>query len=201
MINTRQFAEQHLHLEDPALLQEIEQICSIQSVKQGTHIIDAGTQQMQLVFLYSGLFRSFTPGSGSRETTDSFSFRIGDPLLGSFDLQAPACRSIEAMEDCLVFSAPMPFVHSILSRYPEASNGYTRIIQNALTRCWTMKLILQKCNSRARYQWFLDEYPSLSGRVPQKYISSFLGTTPENLSRIRSNPPASRTPAPSVSIP
>ena len=40
-------------------------------------------------------------------------------------------------------------------------------------------------SSAERYQAFLDDYPFLQGRVKQSYLASYLGMTPESLSRIR----------------
>ena len=37
-----------------------------------------------------------------------------------------------------------------------------------------------------RYVYFLDTYPELQNRVPQKMIASYLGITPQTLSSIRS---------------
>lgn len=38
-----------------------------------------------------------------------------------------------------------------------------------------------------RYAIFLEEYPTLESRVKQHMIASYLGITPESLSRIRKN--------------
>lgn len=42
-------------------------------------------------------------------------------------------------------------------------------------------------NATERYLEFRKRYPDLSGRIPQRYIATYLGITPESLSRIRSS--------------
>ncbi|MEC4678113.1 MAG: Crp/Fnr family transcriptional regulator, partial [Nitrospirota bacterium] len=39
--------------------------------------------------------------------------------------------------------------------------------------------------ARERYLYFLEQYPKLSSRLPNTQISSYLGITPEFLSKIR----------------
>ena len=42
-------------------------------------------------------------------------------------------------------------------------------------------------NDTERYLEFRKRYPDLSGSIPQRYIATYLGITPESLSRIRSS--------------
>jgi CRP-like cAMP-binding protein len=44
---------------------------------------------------------------------------------------------------------------------------------------------LMSSSAKERYEMFLETYPLLSNRVPQKMIASYLGITPEALSKIR----------------
>ena len=39
--------------------------------------------------------------------------------------------------------------------------------------------------ARQKYQEFVRRYPDLALRVPQRYVASYLGITPQSLSRIR----------------
>lgn len=48
------------------------------------------------------------------------------------------------------------------------------------------ELELLKSSAEERYLHFLTDYPGLVQRVPQYHIASYLGITPESLSRIRS---------------
>jgi CRP-like cAMP-binding protein len=44
---------------------------------------------------------------------------------------------------------------------------------------------LMSSSAKERYEMFLETYPLLPNRVPQKMIASYLGITPEALSKIR----------------
>ena len=44
---------------------------------------------------------------------------------------------------------------------------------------------LQKQTPAKRYETFLEQFRVLSQRIPQYYIASYIGVTPQSLSRIR----------------
>jgi hypothetical protein len=45
--------------------------------------------------------------------------------------------------------------------------------------------MLMSASAKERYDFFLDAYPELPNRIPQKMIASYLGITPQALSTIR----------------
>jgi CRP-like cAMP-binding protein len=47
--------------------------------------------------------------------------------------------------------------------------------------------MMLSATAEERYRYFLEQYPDLTKRVPQWMIASYLGITPESLSRIRNN--------------
>ena len=67
----------------------------------------------------------------------------------------------------------------------EVTKLYNELLIKALNEHWKLKQILNSYTAVQRYQWFLDEYPGLIGKVSNKYIASFLGMTPVTLSRLR----------------
>ena len=48
-------------------------------------------------------------------------------------------------------------------------------------------IMLMSMSAQKRYEHFLETYPDIPNRVPQKMIASYLGVTPEALSKIRGN--------------
>ena len=63
---------------------------------------------------------------------------------------------------------------------------FRKIFQNALVS--HQKRIMENISSSAesRYRSFRQNYPKIELMVPQKYIASYLGITPEFLSKMRS---------------
>ena len=46
-------------------------------------------------------------------------------------------------------------------------------------------IMLMSSTAKERYEFFLETYPELPNRVTQRMIASYLGITPESLSKIR----------------
>ena len=46
-------------------------------------------------------------------------------------------------------------------------------------------IMLMSASAKERYEYFLDAYPELPNRIPQRMIASYLGITPQALSTIR----------------
>ena len=180
-----EFTVQYLHLRNPDLISEISQAGKESFLKRGTLLLHAGELQREFSFLIDGLLRGFTVGTDGRDSTDCFAFQRYHPALGCFRLDAPARISIEALEDSTIFSLPVSFLHRIMEQYPEAAQSYSALLSGALDRHWSVKYALRQLNTKDRYRWFCQTFPELQHRISQKHIASFLGTTPENLSRIR----------------
>ena len=46
-------------------------------------------------------------------------------------------------------------------------------------------LMMMSTSALERYEFFLETYPQLGGRISQKLIASYLGITPQALSKLR----------------
>jgi hypothetical protein len=73
----------------------------------------------------------------------------------------------------------------LLERLPKFERYFRIIFQNSLIT--HQNRIIQSYSSTAdeRYLAFREKYPNLEQYVPLKYIASYLGITPEFLSKIR----------------
>ncbi len=59
--------------------------------------------------------------------------------------------------------------------------------QNTAQRVTQMAKSLITYKSKQRYLNLIENHPRVIHRIPQKYIASYLGLTPESLSRLRKN--------------
>ena len=61
---------------------------------------------------------------------------------------------------------------------------YNKMLSISLKKVIEHNRILSDYEVQERYQWFLETYPGLFELVRKKDVASFLGMTPESLSRV-----------------
>ncbi len=105
--------------------------------------------------------------------------------LGSFHTVKPSALCIDALEDTVVLQIHQSDLISLYKAAPKFDRIFRVLVENAFIRM--QDRLLQNISSTAeeRYQSFLDVYPHLINRLSQVQIASFLGITPEFLSKLR----------------
>jgi CRP/FNR family transcriptional regulator, anaerobic regulatory protein len=105
--------------------------------------------------------------------------------IGSFHENKPSELNIDALEDTMVLQISYENLLSLYKQAPKFDRIFRILIENSLVSL--QKRLLQNISSTAeeRYFTFLENYSHLTNRLPQTQIASFLGITPEFLSRLR----------------
>jgi CRP/FNR family transcriptional regulator, anaerobic regulatory protein len=105
--------------------------------------------------------------------------------IGSFHERKPSELDIDAMEDTMVLQISHENLLSLYIKAPKFDRIFRVLIENSFVSL--QKRLLQNISSTAeeRYLTFLDNYAHLANRLPQTQIASFLGISPEFLSRLR----------------
>ncbi len=166
---------------------EADRYFKTETLKKGDFFSKAGRISDRLGFVNSGLLRSFYTIKG-KETTTFFQMQgsIAAALM-SFLQMKPAIENIQALEDSelVVISRK-----NLLNLYDE--NWKWQQVGRVITERYYVKMeertiSLQSLSAQEKYENFLLEFPELIQVVPLYYIASFLGISPETLSRIRKN--------------
>jgi len=105
--------------------------------------------------------------------------------LGSFHGLKPSTLNIDAIEDSVVLQINRDNLISLYTSAPKFDRIFRVLIENSFVRL--QERLLQSISSTAeeRYQSFLTNYPHLVNRLSLVQIASFIGITPESLSRLR----------------
>lgn len=162
-------------------------ICTEASYMRGDYFVREGSVCTKLGFLTSGISRVYHLAN-DKEYTSYFNFTERNRMVSSFEsflTQKPSKESIHFLEDAsliLINRADFYNLYSKSAAFQEMGRKlaeYNYIL--AMERIYS----LQHDTALMRYEKLLHIYPDLVNRVPHHYIASYLGITPESLSRVR----------------
>jgi len=103
----------------------------------------------------------------------------------SMYFQEPSRLRIDAIEDTTAVMVGQDFVDAACAVSPQFAKSNTTLLHNHIRHMQDRIALLLGARAEERYQKFIAMYPDLTLRVPQRMIASYLGITPESLSRVR----------------
>jgi CRP-like cAMP-binding protein len=143
-------------------------------VKKGQILQREGDFNTKVYHVESGLLRSYSIDENGKEHI--FMFAPENWLIGDGVQKDEPCQLfIDALEDSVII--PIKKDSPILSD----SNKLVRrveVLQNRIIK-------LMSASAIERYEEFIETYPNIVQRVPQRMIASYLGITPEALSTVK----------------
>ncbi|MCD6013359.1 MAG: transcriptional regulator, Crp/Fnr family [Flavipsychrobacter sp.] len=161
-------------------------VLTVRSYRKGDFLVREGDVCNYVSFINNGLIRVYYLVDG-KEKIVRFSNEINYVSdYESFLTRRPALTFVQAMEDTEVVDISYPDLQMLYQKVPEA---------NVLGRMIAEQLFIFMCNSNRagikesiseRYTNLIAQQPWLLQRVPQYMIASYMGITPEALSRVRS---------------
>lgn len=155
-------------------------------VKRKQFILQKNDVCNNYTFIISGLFKMYTVDKNGDEHILHFASEnewICD--INSFHSKKPSLLYIEAIEPSIIIQIDNSNLMYLFTHYQKFERTFRVLIENKFMELETR--ILQNISSKAeeRYQFFLEQYPNICNRIPNVLIASYLGITPEFLSKIR----------------
>lgn len=155
------------------------------NIKRRQFILQEGDVCRHYNFVISGLFKMYAVDKNGTEHNIQFASEnewITD--IGSFK---PSRLYIEAIEPSVILQIEKSNLLYLYTHFPKFDRNFRVIIENKFIELENR--VLQNISSTAeeRYHTFLGQYPKLSNRLPNTQIASYLGITPEFLSKIRNS--------------
>lgn len=105
--------------------------------------------------------------------------------LYSFITQTPAVNTIETIEETEMLILHHDKLEELYKAIPQLERYFRILIQNAYTSMQQRLNCTLSASAEDRYQRLIEREPNISRRVPLVHVASYLGITPESLSRIR----------------
>lgn len=172
-------------LSDADVKNELMPIIKIREFAKKELITKAGEVENYMNFISKGLVRKYYK-AGNEEHIVQLS--IEGHLIScqeSFYTRTPSEYILETIEPTTVLS----MAYEDMEKMFQASHSLERIGRLVITNImvlkdkWQTSLIMQ--SPRDRFLNFVDSYPEIMQRVPQKFLASYLNIKPETFSRFK----------------
>ncbi|WP_460981664.1 Crp/Fnr family transcriptional regulator [Spirosoma fluminis] len=155
-------------------------------LRKRQYLVQAGDVCRYDSFVVKGCLRTYFVDERANEHVVQFAVEnwwAGD--LCSFLTQSPAAYNTDALEDAELLQIDHASLETLYERVPKFERFFRILTQRAFVAAEQRVIATISQTAEERYRHFLNQYPGLDQRVPQHLIASYLGFTPEFLSRIR----------------
>jgi len=165
---------------------EIEKFLVVKHIKKNEFILEPGEYSEDYFFVESGVIRSYTIDENGKEHVLQF----GTENWIVSDRNSAFCKQqskfyIQAIEDSTVILLNEKLNDLITRLNPNYLAAQNKLIQNHVRSLQDRINLLLGASAKTRYLEFMRLYPNQLSRIPQWMIASYLGITPESLSRVR----------------
>ncbi|KAA0130168.1 Crp/Fnr family transcriptional regulator [Chryseobacterium sp. SN22] len=165
-------------------------MCSLhyeaKKVQKNQFLLQYGEICRYIYFVERGLLKMYSIDKNGKEHIIQFapeSWLISD--RSSLYFNEKSVYYIEAVEDSEILMLPPDFINKLIEGFPNSLEQSDILLQKHIKSLQDRINSLLAETAEERYMKFIKMYPDLLLRVPQWMIASYLGITPESLSRVR----------------
>ncbi len=155
-------------------------------LKKGDFLLREGEICNGTYFVESGLLRMYSIDKNGKEHIIQFApeqWLISDRSSQYFNDKSS--YFIDTVENSEIIVLKMDFFKNLHQLYPETVENNDMLLHKHIRALQKRVNSLLSDTAEERYMSFIKMYPNLMLRVPQWMVASYLGITPESLSRVR----------------
>ncbi|MCF2219018.1 MAG: Crp/Fnr family transcriptional regulator [Chlorobi bacterium] len=158
----------------------------VKKVQKNQFLLQYGEVCRYIYFVEKGLLKMYSIDKNGKEHIIQFapeSWLTSD--RSSLYFNEKSVYYIEAVEDSEVLLLHPDFINKLIGEFPDSLEKSDILLQKHIKSLQDRINSLLAETAEERYMKFIKMYPDLLLRVPQWMIASYLGITPESLSRVR----------------
>jgi CRP-like cAMP-binding protein len=170
--------------EQRSILEAIE----TQEFSKGTHLVKQGNEldASKCYFVLAGCIRQYQIDVEGKETTSNFFTENQAILLSNFaGTDHTSDYSLACTEDCVLVVGDLEEEQNMYQQYAGLETMTRRMMEKYLGEAYSEYANFTRSTPEERYKFIIENRPDLITRVPQHQLASYLGITPESLSRIK----------------
>ena len=160
--------------------------CKIKSIRKDVFLLRPGDYCKHTFFVENGLLRQYSIDEKGKEHTISFApenWFVTDRESVYFN--QPSAYYIQALEDSTFTIVDENLIQILTDKIQPFTEFNNKLLHNHIRQLQNRINLLLSASAEERYLKFIEMYPDILLRVPQTMVASYLGITPESLSRVR----------------
>jgi CRP-like cAMP-binding protein len=164
----------------------LESILIPRPFKQGEIIVVSGERARYIMFVNSGYLMTYYTDKEGNEHVMQFArdeWWGGD--IYSISDNPTTIYTTKALSDGELLLLPRTAHEQLMEKYPKFEKYFRVFFHRSAIRQQLRLIENHTADAEERYQTFVKTFPGMEQYVPQKYIASYLGITPEFLSKAR----------------
>lgn len=168
------------------ILNELSSIVVEKELTKGKIILASNSNKKEHIFVTNGCLRSFYKSEKGKEHTIQFAIKnwwISDYI--TLYTNNKSVLFIESITDSSILTIQKTKVEELYKKYPEFETFQRKNFEKHIATLQRRVLGLLTLSAKEKYNQFINEYSEFEKVIPNYQIASYLGITPESLSRIR----------------
>ncbi len=165
---------------------QVESAFSYRKYRKKQYILQEGDICRHEIFILKGCTRTYNINEDGQENIIQFGIEgwwVGN--RESCTQETASEYNIDCLEDTEVLMISRSDLYKLYEMIPAIERYFRILLRNALFAFQHRVLMLMNKPAAERYQDFINSYPEIAERVPDHQVASYLGMTPQSLSRIR----------------
>ena len=157
-------------------------------LRRRQYLLQEGDVWTYNAFVCTGFLKTFSVDSEGKEHIMNFSpenYWTGD--RESLINQTPTRFNIDAIEESQIILIEKKNFEDLCEKIPQLNDLVNAILQKSFIVSQNRIHANISLTANEKYQIFLEKFPNIVNRIPQHMIASYIGISPETLTRIRRN--------------
>ncbi len=164
---------------------ELSELLQVKAFPKNTLVVKEGQSCNLCYFVLSGCLRQYIIQDAVEKTTAIYTEHQAINYYTNLSEQTFSDNYLSCIEDSILMIGDPEKDAELFKSYPVLLEITRKMLEADLGKTQQSLAKVLTSNPEQRYLNLLQERPDLLQRVPQNIIASYLGITPESLSRIR----------------